>query len=598
MLRGVSWSNPSKSYNVGQRPDTNTVTQDVSRDQVHDAPNLPACEAMVESIGEVSCGVENAFTAAATALSEGGELFIGLAQTLDDYTSGLEELLTRNTLDSVRDLAERITGVIEAQASEMASLRSIHKALANARRTLTDLSDVVKTIESSISTAQIVETRAGNSVKFSDQLRILALRAREAYARLLAHHESLRGSVRRVEESQNHFVSGHLSRVQVMGNALARLIADFDMTLSNSTRVTSSSSRVLTRTSQRITSAISALQVGDSFRQRLEHLETALAALPESPQARTLVLLIIARQMESAGSALRSELTRLHAGLEGVSRDARQVTASTSQAAGTETESTGTMLADLREQCGAGLAVLYSVQVQRRMLDREFGDLHRTVAAMQEAVAALRDIDKEMQLASYNVLLRSMRSEGLRGAMHVVAMNFSDMTAACSACQRGILRDLDLIRSTASALRRSESGDMTSDLEDLSAKLGALNEALQLSDDLRVALERQGEAGPRALQAFDECVSSMRSQAEACNRILFLGQRLAESLGPCDPAQLTRIPEAAAAATKLRETYSVPEEREVHDHACGMPAPDWPPDPAADGVEGIAPDPADEFEWF
>ncbi|WP_375691142.1 hypothetical protein [Pseudooceanicola sp. LIPI14-2-Ac024] len=597
MLRGIAQTNPRTGKHRG--PPTQARGRDGRRPDAGAVPRGPdriLTAAFLPAIGEVRGGVEDAFTDAATALSEGGDQFLGLARTLDAYTAGLETLEARNTLDAVRDLAARIATVTEVQAREIESLRAIQKALGTARRTLVDLADVVKTIECSISTARIVEIRAGSSVRFTDQLRILALRAREAYASLLDHHGSLLEKSRRIEESQNLFVSGHLRRVQTMADALARMIAEFETSLANSTRVSTRSARVVTRASQRITTGISALQVGDSFRQRLEHLEAALSTLPEAPAARDLVLLIVAEQLDSAGTALRTELTRLHSGLEGISRDAQQVMAATELAAGSETESTGALLSELREHCGAGLAVLYSVQIQRRMLDREFGGLHRTIAAMQKAVSVLRDVDTEMQLASYNVLLRSMRSEGLRGAMHVVAMNFSDMTAACSACQREVLRDLDLIRSTATALRRSDEGDMSSELESLSAKLGALNDALSLSDGLRSDLNRLLEAGPRAAQDFDRCAVGMRSQVRAAERIRTLGKRLAATLGDHDLAMLAHDPDAVAAAAVLRDSYSVPEERAVHDRICPPATASGTAPPA--GSAAPAPDADEEFEWF
>lgn len=566
-----------------------------------DRTSQTSCTAAVRTdLEEISRAVEGTFTRAANALLSGRENVGILSDALGRYCAGLLEFAESDVPQTVELLASRFAEADTAHDRESRTIDRLVTALEKTGAPLVLLHDTVRMIDFFSSTARVIETETDfdGNLAFSSEIKTLSLRSHEAYLALIAQRDDLLGRTARIRASQDGFARASLAHLAELGAALQGLSAGLRPRLRMAATASETVVKAVERAADEMSRGISALQVGDSFRQRLEHVAAALGpCLPDpdaSPMAHALVLRIAAAQLAGAGKALDDDLTRLAAVLNAASRHSGQF-AGWGDALSGESE-VAPLLEELRDRCGVGLAALYSSQVQLRAIERQLRDLRSAIQDMNDVIARLGQIDGDMRRGSLNVFLRSQRACRNGPAMMFVARQFGELTDTCSDAQARIVDELRQIREITSGSVGQGQDRVGQELSQIGDKLAGLSDVLGLWRDLRSDLHGLLDRGPQAVADFTDCAREVTAQRAVARRIATLARRL--SPGPAPPPDSGSEQEAEAAADVLRTLYSVPEEREIHDRIC-------PPSRAAQSsvpkaaatVAGAAADDGD-FEWF
>ncbi|MCB1340887.1 MAG: hypothetical protein KDK24_07465 [Pseudooceanicola sp.] len=557
-------------------------------------PDVPA------RLSEEARAVDGAFTDATDALLNGRDNLMRLTETLARYCQGLDDFRGMEIPATVSRLADRLVQVESVNEGEFRAIGQIRDFLSGTAAPLAELSDLVRTLETFASTSRVVEAEsdlAGNMV-FSAQIKHLSSQSQEGYADLLRHKINLADQVASMSAGQEGFARASLGHLEELRADLTRQSQAVGPAIGQAVRAASQVSVRVDDLSAQMTTAIGSMQVGDSFRQRLEHVALALGCARDDGAAARLVRLIGARQLNAAAAALDRDVGRLAQTLATVSGRADRLVAMAESL--TLDRELANILRDLRSLCGAGLAALYSAQSQRRMVDRQMRGLSAVVGKMRKVVESQAGVDEDMRLGSYNVALRSRRSARNAAAMNYVARQIEELVGDCLAARSLIVTSLREIDETINRTISDNGGVVRYELDAVADGLGVLNAMLGFWRNLRYGLEKLVAEGPLAGTAFAACARQMDQQRETAKRIRAMADELSRQVSKADLPVLLADPDACAAALAMRQLYSVPEEREIHDTLCPPAAAAGPPPLAAavGAAVGAAIGADDDIDWF
>jgi hypothetical protein len=550
---------------------------------------------LTELEGE-SHGVESTFMSAADALIDGRAHLVALTNTLGSYRDGLSDLSGTSIADSVATMARRFAQARTSYGTERDAVVRIGVLLEGTRVPLWQLREHIHTLEIFTSTARVVEVEFGgdDDLAFSQQIRRLSESSRAGYEDLRRLHDRMTEQVADIRSGQEGFGDSAVAQFTTLEQNLTAMSDKVAPGLARAGRDARHIAEAVDRLAKRMSQAIAAMQVGDSFRQRIEHASEGLRgdpAVPLTPAARDLVDLIVAAQLSASGRVLDHDLRRIAGTMSAISGE----TSGLVHWAGSllRDSEIAALLQTLQDVCGASLAALYSSQAERRTLDARLRALRDTVADTRQVMTEQAQVNAQMKLGSYNVSLRSQRGGGGSSAMTYVARQIGELIDDCLSARQNIVERLDATGEAIDAVMARTEGQVSGELDTVGARLRGLSGMLGLWRALGTSLEQLTLDGPAAVAAFTRCAEQMVAQQDLARRVMSFAGALHAHLPQRDGTVLMRDPAAAEAAARLRTLYSVPEERDIHDSFC-------PPDtPAAPSPQDrAAAEEEEKFEWF
>ncbi len=327
----------------------------------------------------------------------------------------------------------------------------------------------------------------------------------------------------------------------------------------------------------KVAGVLAALQVGDSTRQRIEHVQSALKMLADaevSPAHRPafdgLIQRMLAAQLEDTAEAFGRDVDKIAQNLAGMSSDAREILELRHLAQGGASD--GGFLKRLESSVGDAMALVGEIEDAGRGAETVSRSAQSTAVQLAERVALIRTIKAEIQMMALNANLKCSRMGDEGRPLGVIAI---EMRAYAM-----------LLDETA--------GDTELALADLSGGCDAAPDVVHADGDigglLQDAAARIGEAGDAAdadLAGFatqgEAIVSGLAKASSRLNLRADVGdvlQRVAGELNGLAGPEAFEIDEAAAGALdalmgKIGALYTMAREREIHREfaeTCAPPA--------------------------
>ncbi|EPX78657.1 hypothetical protein [Salipiger mucosus] len=553
--------------------------------------------------------VETVFTAAADALFAGREDLVRLVATIQAYRTGLSRLSTDELIASSTAMTEQIATVEASFAEECRAIATMEQALRATKSPFSSLRQRVQTLQVFTSTVRVVEMEVGfdEGHSFSQQIKDQSTRSMEGLEELGRLARRIREQTAEISARQTAFTDTGGRSLSAMRGQLDAMVARIAPGVKKALEDGARTEDAARQASDRLGGAISALQVGDSFRQRIEHAGAALALLPDATEhraAHAFLRHLVATQMTAAATALRRDIDRAADTMATVSAGTADLVAWSGELL--ESSEIAELLGTLQDVSGAGLARLYSAQAERRLLETQLRTLRDALGDIQKVTREQLEVDGLMRMGSYNVTLRSQSSRGKGTTMTYVAKQIGELTDQCLAARQDVMRHLDVVRRTIADNFHTSAGRVSGRLDSIADGMSGLGDMLRLWRDLHASLSDLRTAGPEAVAEFDRCAKQMRAQLATAQRLEDMADRL--RIDPSVPQAFPADdPTAREIAAQIRALYSVPEEREIHDRLCapGSSGAALPARAPAEGIAGGAPAepggaPAEEaeFEWF
>jgi hypothetical protein len=365
------------------------------------------------------------------------------------------------------------------------------------------------------------------------------------------------------------------------------------------TAATADSMALARDTRKKVARMLGALQIGDITRQRIEHVQEGLAllgkmdaAIPAEAQARirTLIRRLLTAELESTEEDFSREAAQVNLGLTGLARDAAALLGLRDLVYGGDQDQAeaGGFLRNLEHRIGDAVRLVTEIETADGLTRATSHRVAETARVLSVRLGAVQSIKTDVLFMALNTSLKSSRLGEAGRPLAAIAVELrsqaGQLERIANACG-GTLGEL-----TAAAAALAEEGAEGAEGEGAGAALLAatarISEAGANTDRDVAALAAQGEAVLAILTQATER-SDLQTDIGAA-----LGEVLRDLPGEAAEAALCtddiRAP-MAAILTKLRATYTMAQERVLHDALTS----EWGLDLAPPPVEAA---PADDSE--
>jgi hypothetical protein len=519
-------------------------------------------------------------------LSELAGLFEMLAQSLESEQFRVAGLDLQTVARQIEAMANELTGESKALADLVALNGAIDgqiSKLLESSRTITVLVFNVKIEAASLSDA-------GEDMRsFVEGLHQLAQRAQQALNEYQLTHSKLYDLLHTSSDAQKSFQESHQGRLLSIAAEIAASVA----AVADRRREIAGPLLEIGAQSQRVGAQIGqcvvALQVGDSTRQRIEHVHSALnlaghgldggatdeiwADFGEAApaEARNSVAAAIcrlqSRQLEASLHDFTDEVDTISASLQGLLADAGELAKRGRALFGSGGGGGDSFLENLEHRLEAARAIVDECRRARAIVDRAAAAVGATMADLEQRTARLSEIIIDVTMIGTNALLKSSRLGDRGKGLSVIAQelrNYAGKIVEGIEELPAALREVTAFVERFSEAGRARGADHLIALDE--RMLNAIGAFRANGKTMTDALTRLGQ----------ETVAIRSMLGDAAARLAANRDDISTSLrtAVCDIDELAAgIPEAGDWPNgcgefldrQLRGAYTMASERQVHD---------------------------------
>ena len=336
---------------------------------------------------------------------------------------------------------------------------------------------------------------------------------------------------------------------------------------------------------QRISAAVMALQIGDTTRQRLEHVDYALSLVADilSPSAagsgdwtglseagrRALVTMCCkmqAAQLIDTADEYDREIGQILSSLKQLSADAEDILRLGDAAVGGTGERGRTFVSEVEDQVAAVSALLDGFGAARREADQVATSVSDATARLVSHTRVLKSLEEDIRIMGLNTTLKCGRLGTIGRPLLVVAQELRSYSNQIAAEAGAVTEKLDSVMTIAAALSGGDHEKRAADLEvvatGMSTAVSRLRTAGQsLADALGSLARDTSEVGGLLRDTVEraqvhEELSHVLRQSAAELRIAGDGDVSDSALD---------MPETDRLLALLMRCYTMDQERIVHD---------------------------------
>ena len=535
--------------------------------------------------------IESAFVSVGARLT-GGAAMLGnltkLFEALPDVLQGADVQKASMHLEAVGTKARELSDTFAREKADLARLAEVVGA---ASGPIADLYRTVKmmgivSINAGVTAAGILSDGDEFDV-FTNDISKLSDSAGRTIQEFAQVYRQLTSEVERAVEQRAHFERSHSHTLSALGESLSKTIVALDAQRQMALTGSAETGRVSRQIVGRIGSAVMALQVGDSTRQRIEHIEAALAALADGLQQQAIagqalgeelfdeaiaaVAALEQSQLIETANTFANEVGEAEVSLKALADDAGMVMAHSQQIYGASGSGETSALASLSSQLRAAVAVLRDCEAERAKLEAVAHAVQSTVKVLLGHVEAVQDIEANMRLVSLNATVRCAQL-GPRGAsLTVIATQLRELTTETVIAAKAAMSRLDESSALARAFGAAATGEAAGQIGRLEQQANlALTLLSNLDKRLASALQSLNADGPRAIRELEAAAKGIMGQADIAEVMQDIALQIA-ALSPSPPPQAPAEP-VMAVLDWLRSLYTMEAERSIHSALFGAKA--------------------------
>jgi len=572
-----------------------------------------------KSIDEVS-----ALVASAVALTE--QRFLAMGRNLEQAMSVLASLMAtfgqlqveleseelRHTVDDLSRVASQVRDIVATHGKRKGTFTRLTELTDGIAVRVARLRGVVRSVSVLAVNAKI--TAAGMSaagaefVEFSNEIaRSLQLAA----GNLQSLDDELAGLGSQIHAASAGTGTFERQQADAIKSIPRRLAAGVQTIATRRGEAAASSSTIAARsqqTHQRIGSAIMALQIGDTTRQRAEHVQQSLGmaahalapesrrgdlasghwhAVPEEQQQALAAAIcrLAAAQLTATAEEFSREAGRIRAALEGLAKDAREIRRLGDAAFGSAAGQ-GSFLQELDAEIGQTKQLLRGFQDARAVADHLAGSVSDGTANLAAQVVTLRSLEADIRIMALNTTLKCGRIGAQGRSLVVIANELTQFSAGTEVEAAAIAADLQHVVGVSAELGEGAAGKGVSAVNVMDTMIQAVGRLGGCERGFTAALAMLTRDGEKVAGLLDETASSISSDDEIGGRLRQAAADLAAFHQGIDGEYAADAGERILA--EIWRVYSMEQEREVHARVVGRPA-----TIAADAGPGAAPAAAD-----
>ncbi|NNU80080.1 hypothetical protein HMH01_06480 [Halovulum dunhuangense] len=530
---------------------------------------------------------------------EVGERLIACAQLFSEMSSAsaaipgaLEGEEFQDLTGWLGEISRNAENVVTANRGTTTFLQEMLGPIRDARMAASALPHFVRLIRSVTSVAMIVSaglrTSDGDLVGFTGEMKISVEKIGTVVGSFISilsrTHDTMEDAValNAPLAERNTFLLTHIR------TELATALEAMEKQRSWGAGQASSHAARSTRIGAGIGNAVSALQVGDSTRQRIEHVEQTIRMICQSGDRQAILAgaLLSADQLHDAVGTFEAEVATLAGSLDDLLQEAVTMLEDVSRDTQAILAAGGTAFATLRNGIARIRQAFEDYERESAALAGVLADLVACVQQMLGQLGDLEGIGKEVELLSINAAIQS-RILGDEGrAFGKVAEEMRSLTSGLKPVVQHVASRMSRAGECLRDFRQDGAGSGTHRREPLDAALQRLEAlAARIQDRASSVVE----TGPRAIALLGEAKARLADGAGHSAPWRGTAGELA-AMGATHESGIDVVDPTGAIFSRIFELYTMQVERDVHCRLFPAP-PGWTappaPEPSAASLDDI-----------
>lgn len=529
--------------------------------------SLAAIEAM---ISQVASKLDARFVAAGEALAQAYTIVDRLVSALEGVTNALGQDAAEAAVENMRATADRLERLPAVQAVRQAGLEHI---AAGARPLAHNIAQVKRTLDFlRICGLNIKVAAAGRNgfADFADTMNVRLDVGEAEIGGIGIEIEQLTASIPALIDVDRQLGA---ECAKVIPQVPRKLAADAEALQLHQAADTARAKRIASvgrEIHAKVAAAIGAMQVGDSTRQRLEHIASGLCALiayrnQADPAAALQVsghmLALFAAQAVDTIDAFQAESRRLTESLRGIAPSAAQLLEIKAEGDRGRAGDDSVFLAALEKS----VADVAKVTTRLREADAQAQALGGSTSDSAERLAkrlrVVHRVNHDVHLMAWNTDLRCHRLGDEGKALAMVASEIRGFATTLATISAEIRHSVETLVQAVAALRDPQ-GDPGGDAaEALTESLACIRDGAQRMREGMAGLTEDAAAVTRILETT---TSNVDCEAAFGSDLREVVSHLSLLAAPCDTPDAEAEPALAALLDGMARSYTMAREREIH----------------------------------
>ncbi|SIR32369.1 Methyl-accepting chemotaxis protein [Rhizobium sp. RU20A] len=530
-----------------------------------------------------------------TVFLEGGETLVsvmelvqGMIGTLDRISKTLDKDDGPDTISGMNRAISDLGSLPSAASARQQSFIDIAAACGGAIVHVGDMRETFRYLKVFATTVKITGAGLAEFAEFAEEIRSRIMSGAEEIDRFSTELDHMRKEL----ESARNLSGGIIAEFGTTVPALAanlsknavRMKAEYDAMARLAREVKTVAGDVQAKIAQ----TLSALQIGDITRQRIEHMQTSFDLLDrflDEEEGRALtageranlsaaVTHLVDAQIEQTLADFREKCARISATISSFSADAARILALRADLSASRSGEDGGTLAQMERDLAAALDLTQRVDERSSESTRLAQSVAGSVRALIASIETIRSIKIDIHYMALNSNLRCSRLGDEGRSVNVVSAELRTFAGRLEEPADAVVASMHNISEAADNLAVVRSGALSSLAGPLETTRLAIGEAATAIDECFQALDEQGNA---VFGRISAAVRSLDFERELGSALAACSDLSAEMAGnaPCEPCGAY----AEVLGSRIHAIYTMIEEREIHLRF--LPGP-----PAADAPAG------------
>lgn len=544
---------------------------------------------LVADLANAQGPLETGFKAAGTELERAS---LALGSITGNFDALVAELRSTALTTATRDLelvGNRVQGMTVTTKAERQLLERLLGSLGQIASNLATMTSVIRTVGALTVNAKIcaaaIQDGAGDFSGFIAEITRLFGVSRQSLVVFGTEVERIRTELQAALATQDSFEKEGAEAMQAIPAWMADSVTAVARRRDAGLRTSLIVQQRVQHAGQRTGEAIMALQIADSTRQRIEHVQDVLRKLdgvlaqgeaaltPEGGRHEILsnhICRLQAAQLRDAAAEFEQQTQRLTSALQALATDAGHICVLGTDINGGSSEGPGGFLGELERVVGQASRLLRGVEAGQAKADAMAQHVASAVGRLVGHIDTVRGLESDLRLMSLNMTFKSGRLGDQGRTLYSIAQeirNCADQTTRISAL---IMDDLTSVTTLANSHLQQErhGGEGAAPLDGMMAEAMAnLGAAGRSITEAIGALEQHGQVAAAALAAAARLTTAGNVEG-ILRRVAGRLDDLAKG-GPVTPADLLTIKDELARV--LSAKYSMASQRRVEARMTGQP---------------------------
>ena len=578
-----------------------TMPSASSGPESNDDPLVVKLKPILEWLAAPRADIERVFL-------EMGDNLVGCAQLLNDISAAHEGMPAELGGEAFRQVSLRLEAIRDEVMAMGAShsggktpIAQLHSMAAAVASPLQDLSRAAATIEIITTNARIVAAdlggQQGEFAVFTTDMGELGRLVDRVVGEFTRAYARLMESLGVAEQANSAFAVRHGETLRRIAGQMGAHLESVKMHRERGAAKAAEHSNLTGQIAARVGTAVSALQIGDITRQRIEHVEEALNALVEQEASAgeaafdektvAIVCRLQAGQLAETVDDFDGQVTELAETLRRLAEDAKVALRDNSQESEALLATSGSALVAMTQELGLIGTLFEDFEHTRTGLEHAAGQAAHAMSDMVQRLDAIRDVQQRIRLLSLNTAIRCSQLGERGSALKVVAGFLGELAGQTVSASGDILAGLEEADELARNLVREYSAEADGKVAVLEREIASVQLELDgVVTRLRERAETVASAGPKAVRLLEEAAANVAGHQGFSGAWGNAGLELEAHAHPEDePFEASDVD--ADLIARLRSHYTMDSERRLHDRLLGT---------SADEVEVVSSQEADDLE--